>query len=100
MNRGRVYWGIAKVRPNTAWHHLGDVCTLMPKGSPFPLNAVKQLLQEHQIGFESQPTRDFFIKLQAEIPDALLMYYTEGLAHRLELYGTQVEDRFGVEDIL
>lgn len=99
VERGRVYWGIMEAPQAPSWYKISDMCFLLPKGALFPVDTLKELLEEYHIGFEICPNRSFFEKLLNVIPNSYLMYYKEGQNYKLELYGAFVENLFVKKDI-
>lgn len=78
VERGRVYWGIMEASQTSPWYKVSDICVLLPRGVLFPVDTLKDLLEEYQIGFEICPNKSFFEKLLNVIPNSYLMYYKEG----------------------
>ena len=99
VERGRVYWGIMEVPKTLLWYKISNMCFLLPKGSLFPVDELKGVLEEYHIGFGIYPNKSFFKKLLNVIPNSYLMYYKEGLDHKLEIYGSFVESLFVCADV-
>lgn len=100
VNKGRVYWGITKTLNLYQQCHIRNVAILLPRGKSLPIDEIKQLWEDKQIGFEIHPNKDLFQIMQNIMPNAYLIYYTENEGCRLELYGFQVENKFDLSDIV
>lgn len=98
VNRGKVYWGVSEVPQTRNWYEISNVCILMPKEEVFPVEVVKQLWKENQIGFDVNPDEALFRTLLTAMPNSYLFYCTRGIDCRLEIFGTQVEKRFDAID--